>query len=117
VIRGLPAQARDDVDVSLLINGGLLIDLDHLEDTGADGVGLLRTEIAFMLHPNFPSLAGQREIYGGIFEAAGDKPAVFRTFDIGGDKLLLYFSVGEDENRAMGSLWTALGCCAGNCAL
>ena len=102
----MPAQTRDGVNVSLLINGGLLIDLDHLEDTGADGVGLLRTEVAFMLYPDFPSLAEQRETYGGIFDAAGDKPVVFRTFDIGGDKLLPYFSGGEDGNPAMG--WRAL---------
>ena len=105
-IRGLPAQTSDGVDVSLLINAGLLIDLDHLEDTGADGVGLLRTEIAFMLHPDFPSLSEQRETYAGIFNAAGDQPVVFRTFDIGGDKLLPYFSGGEDENPAMG--WRAM---------
>jgi len=105
-IRDLPAVTRDGTEVSLMINAGLLIDLEHLPETGADGVGLLRSEIAFMLHPEFPNVDRQREVYRRIFEAAEDKPVVFRTLDIGGDKLLPYFNGGEDENPAMG--WRAL---------
>lgn len=104
--RELPSVTRDGVAVELLINAGLLIDLDHLETTGAEGVGLLRTEVAFMLHPAFPDVAAQRDAYRRIFDAAGDRPVVCRTLDIGGDKLLPYFSGGEDENPAMG--WRAM---------
>ncbi|MEC7657714.1 MAG: putative PEP-binding protein [Pseudomonadota bacterium] len=59
-----------------------------------------------MLHPEFPNTAEQRKTYARIFAAAGDRPVLFRTFDIGGDKLLPYFSASEDENPAMG--WRAL---------
>ncbi len=101
-IRGLPAQTRDGVDVSLLINAGLLIDLDHLADTGADGVGLLRTKIAFMLHSDFPSLSEQRETYAGIFDAAGDQPVVLWTFDIGGDEMLISAMLRMRNRRWVG---------------
>lgn len=105
-IRHLPAVTRDGTEVSLMINGGLLIDLENLNEIGADGIGLLRTEIAFMLHPTFPNVVEQRKVYSRIFDAAGDLPVVFRTLDIGGDKLLPYFSGTEDENPAMG--WRAM---------
>ncbi len=106
VHRDLPAVTLDGEAISLMINAGLLIDLEHLEETGADGVGLLRTEISFMLQAAFPSVEEQRAVYERIYEAAGDKPVVLRTLDIGGDKLLPYFSGAEDENPAMG--WRAM---------
>ncbi len=104
--RDLAAVTQDGAAVSLMINAGLLMDFDYLEAEGADGVGLLRTELTFMLHPEFPNTAEQRKTYARIFAAAGDRPVLFRTFDIGGDKLLPYFSASEDENPAMG--WRAL---------
>ena len=89
-----------------MTNAGLLIDLEHLQTSGAEGVGLLRTEVAFMLHRSFPNVAEQRDLYTRIFDAAEDRPVIFRTFDIGGDKLLPYFNGSEDENPAMG--WRAM---------
>ncbi len=105
-IRELPAVTCDGTEISLMTNAGLLIDLDHLRASGADGVGLLRTEVAFMLHSSFPNVAEQRDLYTRIFDAAEDRPVIFRTFDIGGDKLLPYFDGSEDENPAMG--WRAM---------
>lgn len=104
--RDLPAVTRDGQPVSLLINAGLDIDLDHLQESGADGVGLYRTEIPFMIHAQFPRLTKQTDLYRDIYEKAADRPVVFRTLDIGGDKLLPYLRIGEDQNPAMG--WRAL---------
>ena len=104
--RDLDAVTEDGVQISLMINAGLLMDFEHIEAEGADGVGLLRTELTFMLHPEFPNFSEQRETYARIFAAAGNLPVLFRTFDIGGDKLLPYFRGSEDENPAMG--WRAL---------
>ena len=105
-IRELPAVTCDGTEISLMTNAGLLIDLEHLRTSGADGVGLLRTEVAFMLHSSFPNVAEQRDLYRRIFDAAENRPVIFRTFDIGGDKLLPYFDGSEDENPAMG--WRAM---------
>nr|ADI17439.1 signal transduction protein containing gaf and ptsi domains [uncultured Rhodospirillales bacterium HF0070_31K06] len=105
-IRELPAVTCDGTEISLMTNAGLLIDLEHLRASGADGVGLLRTEVAFMLHSSFPNVAEQRDLYTRIFDAVEDRPVIFRTFDIGGDKLLPYFDGSEDENPAMG--WRAM---------
>lgn len=104
--RDLPAVTRDGETVALHINAGLQIDLDHLHESGAKGVGLYRTEIPFMIRSQFPRLGAQTKLYEEIYAKAGDKPVVFRTLDIGGDKLLPYFRKSEDENPAMG--WRAL---------
>lgn len=104
--RDLPAITKDGVAVTLLINAGLLIDLDHLHESGAAGVGLYRTEIPFMIQAQFPRLEAQTELYRSIFERAAGKSVVFRTLDIGGDKLLPYFRATDDQNPAMG--WRAL---------
>ena len=101
--RDLPAVTRDGVEVSLLMNAGLLIDMDHLAETGAQGVGLYRTEVPFMVHAEFPDVAAQTALYSRIYEKAGDKPVTFRTLDIGGDKALPYFGeIAGEENPAMG---------------
>jgi len=102
----LPAVTPDGAEISLHINAGLQIDLDHLHESGADGVGLYRTEIPFMIRSQFPRLDAQTALYREIYEKAGGRPVVFRTLDIGGDKLLPYFRDTEDENPAMG--WRAL---------
>lgn len=102
----LPADSVDGVRVSLNVNAGLLIDMAHLDATGADGVGLYRTEIQFMVRSEFPDVAVQTDLYGKILDAAGDKPVVFRTLDIGGDKSLPYFEAQEQENPALG--WRAI---------
>ena len=82
------------------------MELQSLHDSGADGVGLCRTEIPFMISAKFPRMDAQTKLYTEIYDAARGKPVVFRTLDIGGDKLLPYFRPSEDDNPAMG--WRAL---------
>jgi phosphotransferase system enzyme I (PtsP) len=106
ILRDLPAVSRDGIAVSLSINAGLLIDMQHLAPSGAEGVGLYRTEIAFMVRDSFPDVAQQTEFYRRIYEQAGDKPVIFRTLDVGGDKVLPYWPREGEENPAIG--WRAL---------
>ncbi|MEZ5667512.1 MAG: phosphoenolpyruvate--protein phosphotransferase [Alphaproteobacteria bacterium] len=106
--RDQPAVTVDGHRVALRLNAGLQADLSQLERTGAESIGLYRTEIAFMVRPNFPDAAEQTEIYRRIVGIAGEREVVFRTLDVGGDKALPYFrpQVGADENPAMG--WRAI---------
>ena len=104
--RDLPAVTLDGTKISLNINAGLLIDLPHLADSGADGIGLYRTEIPFMVREEFPDVATQTEIYRRVLNQAGGKPVVFRTLDVGGDKVLPYWRGTAEENPAMG--WRAI---------
>ncbi|HYV88600.1 MAG TPA: phosphoenolpyruvate--protein phosphotransferase [Candidatus Polarisedimenticolia bacterium] len=104
--RDLPAVSRDGVAISLSINAGLLIDMQHLEPSGAEGVGLYRTEIAFMVRDSFPDVGQQTEFYRRIYDQAGERPIVFRTLDVGGDKVLPYWPREGEENPALG--WRAL---------
>ncbi len=96
----------DGQRISLNLNAGLLIDVQQLKDTGADGVGLYRTEIPFMVRAEFPNVEGQTELYKNIYQIANDKPVMFRTLDIGGDKQLPYFRDVAEENPNMG--WRAV---------
>jgi phosphotransferase system enzyme I (PtsP) len=105
-LRDLPAVTRDGVKIALFVNAGLLVDLAHLTETGAEGVGLYRTELPFMLRAAFPSVMVQAEFYAKVLHRADGKPVVFRTLDIGGDKLLPYLTDSEEENPAMG--WRAI---------
>ncbi len=105
-LRDLQSITRDNVPVSLNINAGLLIDLPHLHDMGADGVGLYRTEVPFMVRSDFPGVDDQRKIYTRVLEQSAGKPVVFRTLDIGGDKMLPYWSAQNEENPALG--WRAI---------
>jgi phosphotransferase system enzyme I (PtsP) len=105
-MRDKPAETRDGHRISLNINAGLEIDAAHLHDAGADGIGLYRTEIPFMVRVEYPGVEAQTELYARIFERVGGKPVVFRTLDVGGDKLLPYFDNVSDENPAMG--WRAI---------
>ena len=88
--------------VSLCLNAGFLIDLAGLEATAADGIGLYRTELAFMARNKFPDVNAQTELYTRAREIAGDKPIVFRTLDVGSDKHLPYWSFPAEDNPAMG---------------
>ena len=97
-----PAVTRDGVEISLNINAGLLMDLQSLDDSGADGIGLYRTEIPFMVHSEFPSVEAQTDLYRRVLEGAAGRPVKFRTLDIGGDKQLPYFRESVDQNPAMG---------------
>jgi phosphotransferase system enzyme I (PtsP) len=105
-LRDLPAVTRDGVEVTLHLNAGLLVDLPHLEETGASGVGLFRTELQFMIAERMPSATEQQALYKAVFAAAGDRPVTFRTLDIGGDKILPYMQAMEEENPALG--WRAI---------
>lgn len=104
--RDLPAETRDGVCVSLQINAGLLIDVPQLHEVGAEGIGLYRTEVPFMVREGFPDVAAQTHLYGRVLEMAEDRPVTFRTLDIGGDKALPYWHSGADENPIMG--WRAI---------
>ncbi|MEQ9145660.1 MAG: phosphoenolpyruvate--protein phosphotransferase [Parvibaculaceae bacterium] len=105
-IRGEPAVTRDGVRIDLNINAGLGVDLPHLPESGADGIGLFRTELQFMIASKLPSQKDQVELYSDVFEAAEGKPVVFRTLDIGGDKMLPYMQHSDEENPALG--WRAI---------
>ncbi len=104
-LRDTPALTRDGTKVSLLLNAGLLADTNHLKETGAEGIGLYRTEIPFMVRATYPDVATQTAFYTRVFDEVDGKPVVFRTLDIGGDKALPYLQSGTEENPAMG--WRA----------
>lgn len=105
-IRDEPAVTLDGVRVSLNMNAGLLLDLPHLADSGADGIGLFRTELQFLIGAKMPRLADQIALYRQVLDAAGGKPVVFRTLDLGGDKIPSYSRTVREENPAMG--WRAI---------
>lgn len=105
-LRTAPAITRDGIGIKLLLNAGLLIDMPQLAATGAEGVGLFRTEIPFMVRDTFPAIEDQTEFYRSVFEQADGRPVVFRTLDIGGDKLLPYLPHAPEDNPAMG--WRAI---------
>ncbi|MDP9195438.1 MAG: phosphoenolpyruvate--protein phosphotransferase [Pseudomonadota bacterium] len=104
--RDLPPVTRDGIRVSLNLNCGLLMDLDHLDETGADGVGLYRTEIPFMVQSEYPDVTHQTELYTRVLDKAGARPVVFRTLDAGGDKPLPSFPAPHEDNPALG--WRGL---------
>lgn len=106
-LRDQPAVSKDGVRFELLMNGGLLVDLPQLEDSGAAGIGLFRTELQFMVAATFPRAEEQERLYRQVIEAARGKPVTFRSLDIGGDKVLPYFSNATvEENPALG--WRAI---------
>src|SRR5713226_3574198 len=105
-LRDKPCATKDGEKIALLINAGLAVDLPHIEETGAAGIGLFRTELQFMVAATFPRTAEQFALYRAVLDAAGDKPVTFRTLDIGGDKLLPYMRNIDEENPALG--WRAI---------
>lgn len=100
-LRNLPAATRDGHHVALMVNTGLLADVQRSLGRGAEGVGLYRTEIPFMVRDRFPSEEEQRQIYRTQLEAFHPHPVVMRTLDVGGDKMLPYFPV-EETNPFLG---------------
>jgi phosphotransferase system enzyme I (PtsP) len=88
------------------MNGGLMVDLPSLEPSGAEGVGLYRTELQFLLRARVPRRGELVKLYGKVMDAAGEKPVVFRTLDIGSDKALPYMKRPEEPNPALG--WRAI---------
>ena len=105
-LRDMPCVTRDGEEVSLNMNAGLLADIEQLADCGADGIGLFRTELQFMVASEFPRAEAQERFYASIMDAAGKKPVTFRLLDIGGDKVLPYFRNADEENPALG--WRAV---------
>lgn len=104
--RDRPCITRDDRTISLQLNAGLLVDLPHLDRTGADGIGLFRTEFQFMVSEFMPKLKEQADIYRQAILAAGSRPVTFRTLDLGGDKILPYIDAVPEANPAIG--WRAI---------
>ena len=105
-LRDVAPVTRDGIAIDLQLNAGLLADLPHLEETGAHGIGLFRTEIQFMVAQQMPSTSEQQKLYRAVLDAVDGAPVVFRTLDIGGDKILPYMSAIEEENPALG--WRAI---------
>ncbi|MBX3512730.1 MAG: phosphoenolpyruvate--protein phosphotransferase [Xanthobacteraceae bacterium] len=105
-LRDREAITKDGVKIDLLMNAGLLVDLPHLAEAGADGIGLFRTELQFMIAAALPRTSEQYQLYRSVLDAAKDKPVTFRTLDIGGDKVLPYLRSVEEENPALG--WRAI---------
>lgn len=93
----LPAETADGTNIDLMINTGLQTDILRSQDSGADGVGLFRTEIPFMMLGRFPSEEEQARIYRNQLEAFHPRSVTMRTLDIGGDKSLEYFPIEEDN--------------------
>ena len=104
--RSLPSVTMDGVKIQILMNAGLALDMPYLEETGAEGVGLFRTELQFLIGSQLPSVASQQALYEEVLNLAGDKIVVFRTADIGADKTASYMDHGNEVNPAMG--WRGL---------
>jgi len=107
-LRDLPPTTTDGHRMTVMVNAGLRDDVAALDITGADGIGLFRTEFQFLVSATLPQRERQQRLYREVLDGAGDRPVVFRTVDIGGDKALPYLTHdnGEEENPAMG--WRAL---------
>ncbi len=106
-LRDQPSVTKDGVAVDLLMNAGLMVDLPQLEESGAAGIGLFRTELQFMVAATFPRAEAQERFYRDVLDAAQGKPVTFRSLDIGGDKVLPYFKGTQaEENPALG--WRAI---------
>ncbi|MEM7021728.1 MAG: phosphoenolpyruvate--protein phosphotransferase [Pseudomonadota bacterium] len=105
-LREQPTVTVDGIRVSLHLNAAFLIDLAALETTGTDGIGLYRTELAFMVRDQLPDVHDQTELYAKAHALVGDKPLVFRTLDVGSDKHLPYWTFPDEDNPAMG--WRAM---------
>jgi phosphotransferase system enzyme I (PtsP) len=105
-LRDQPAISKDGERVNLLLNAGLLVDLPHIAETGAEGIGLFRTELQFLVASNLPRTGAQYRHYKAVLDAANGKPVTFRTLDVGGDKVLPYLRTVEEENPALG--WRAV---------
>ena len=104
--RALPAQSKDGVQLRLQLNIGLAREMEQLDNTGADGIGLFRTEIAMLARGEVADVPEQAALYARVLDAAGDRPVRFRTLDLGGDKMLKGAPPQVEENPAMG--WRSL---------
>jgi phosphotransferase system enzyme I (PtsP) len=106
-IRNEPAQSKCGTTTTLMMNAGLMADLPSLESSGASGVGLFRTELQFLIRSHVPKRGELAALYSRVMDAAKGRPVVFRTLDIGSDKVLPYMKPQDDEpNPALG--WRAI---------
>ena len=101
-----PAQTKDAVPLNLMLNVGLAREMEQLDNTGAAGIGLFRTEIAMLARGDIADVPEQAALYSRVLDAAGDRPVRFRTLDLGGDKMLPGAPLQVEENPAMG--WRSL---------
>ena len=101
-LRHLPTKTLDGVPVGLYLNVGLPLDFDYIESTNCDGVGLYRTEIPFMTADTMPDVAKQVSYYKDLLNRCGDKKVIFRSLDVGSDKLLPYWAYAGEANPAIG---------------
>ncbi len=105
-LRDVATMTQDGVRISMLMNAGLVMDMPQFRESGADGIGLFRTELQFMIASAYPKIEEQTKTYRAVLDAAGDKPVVFRSLDVGGDKILPYLRHTKEENPALG--WRAI---------
>ncbi|CTQ33524.1 putative PEP-binding protein [Jannaschia rubra] len=105
-IRDTACVTQDGQRIELMMNAGLMADLPSLPTSGAEGVGLFRTELQFLTRNKVPKRGELADLYARVMGAAGDKPVVFRTLDIGSDKVLPYMKAEDEPNPAMG--WRAI---------
>jgi phosphotransferase system enzyme I (PtsP) len=96
-LRALPCETLDGHRMPLWVNTGLLADVARAQQRGAEGVGLYRTEVPFMINERFPSEKEQLATYREQLQAFHPLPVTMRTLDIGGDKALSYFPIKEDN--------------------
>lgn len=105
-LRNLPATGTCGTTIQLYMNAGLMADLPSLEGSGAEGVGLFRTELQFLIRNHVPRRAELARLYRHVMDSAGGRPVMFRTLDIGSDKVLPYMKPQDEPNPAMG--WRAI---------
>ena len=105
-LRDKKAKTKDGITMNLFMNAGLMADLPSLPTCNADGVGLFRTELQFLIRSKMPRRSEQAALYGSIMDSAAGKPVIFRTLDIGSDKVLPNMKKMAEPNPAMG--WRAI---------
>ncbi|CCM77456.1 phosphoenolpyruvate--protein phosphotransferase [Rhizobium mesoamericanum] len=105
-LRSVEPRTKDGQRISLMMNAGLLVDLPQLSESGAEGIGLFRTELQFMIASTMPKAEEQELFYRNVLKQAAGRVVTFRTLDIGGDKVVPYFRGHEEENPALG--WRAI---------
>ncbi|WP_419906647.1 phosphoenolpyruvate--protein phosphotransferase [Hoeflea sp.] len=105
-LRAVEPVTSDGVPITLHMNAGLLVDLPQLDESGASGVGLFRTELQFMIASTMPKVEEQEQFYRSALKQAHGRPVTFRALDIGGDKVIPYFRAANEENPALG--WRAM---------
>jgi phosphotransferase system, enzyme I, PtsP len=101
-IKNEPAVTKDGVEISLFLNAGLLLDMQNLAKTNADGIGLYRTEMPFLAFPTLPDVKTQQDFYEKVFSQSSGKPVTFRTLDVGGDKIAASSANVREDNPALG---------------